>query len=195
MNFFKNNVQFSVVKVLFDELYVYSIAPPKLYNFWDWMFYTLAFTCTRKEIQTGEVGRFSTSIFEHRSLGQNLSVPRGVTKRCRLSLLTNSALLIRVQMRGEGGSCGVSANEHSCAHHVTWSPNKLWRSTSIFNLWRTVYIIWTRLWYSSITQTYCSCPKKGSNISMLDNSVALLTFLTYSPCLVAILIAFSLAGL
>jgi hypothetical protein len=56
----------------------------------------------------------------------------GVTKRCRLSLLTNSALHIRVQMReGGGGSCGVSANEYSCAHHVTWY--KLWRSTSIFN--------------------------------------------------------------
>jgi hypothetical protein len=37
-------------------------------------------------------------------------------------------------MRGEGVSCGVLANEYSCAHHVTWSPNKLWRSTSIFNL-------------------------------------------------------------
>ncbi len=52
---------------------------------------------------------------------------------CRLSLLTNSAPRIRVQMRG-GGSCGVSANEYSCAHHVTWSTNKHWRSTSIFNL-------------------------------------------------------------
>jgi hypothetical protein len=59
---------------------------------------------------------------------------QGVTKRCRLSLLTNSALVIRFQMRGEGGSCRVSANEYSIAHHVTWSPNKLWRSTSIFNL-------------------------------------------------------------
>jgi hypothetical protein len=29
-----------------------------------------------------------------------------VTKRCRLSLLTNSALVIRVQMRGEGGVAG-----------------------------------------------------------------------------------------
>ncbi len=35
----------------------------------------------------------------------------------------------------EGRSCGVSANEYSCAHHVTWSPNKLWRSTSIFYLY------------------------------------------------------------
>ncbi len=34
-------------------------------------------------------------------------------------------------MRGEGGSCGVTANEYSCAYHVTWSPNKLWRSTSV----------------------------------------------------------------
>jgi hypothetical protein len=30
--------------------------------------------------------------------------------------------------------CGVSANENSCAHHVTRSPKKLWRSNSIFNL-------------------------------------------------------------
>ncbi len=29
-----------------------------------------------------------------------------VTKRCRLSLLTNSALVIRVQMRGRGGVAG-----------------------------------------------------------------------------------------
>jgi hypothetical protein len=52
-----------------------------------------------------------------------------------VSLPTNRALVIRVQMRGEGESCRVSANEYSCAHHVTWSPNKLWRSNSIFNLW------------------------------------------------------------
>jgi hypothetical protein len=36
-----------------------------------------------------------------------------------------------------GGGCRVTGNEYSCecAYHVTWSPNKLWRSTSIFNLW------------------------------------------------------------
>ncbi len=28
----------------------------------------------------------------------------------------------------------VPANEHSCAHNVTWSPYKFWRSTSIFSL-------------------------------------------------------------
>jgi hypothetical protein len=41
-------------------------------------------------------------------------------------------------MRGMGGlrpaTCGVSSNEYSSAHHLTWRPNKLWRSTSIFNL-------------------------------------------------------------
>jgi hypothetical protein len=63
---------------------------------------------------------------------------QGVTKRCRLSLLTNSTLVIQVYMRREGGSFGVSANEYSCANHVTWSPNELWRSTSIFNLWLQV---------------------------------------------------------
>ncbi len=36
---------------------------------------------------------------------------------------------------GGRGGCGVSANENSCAHHVTLSPNKLWRSNSIFKLW------------------------------------------------------------
>ncbi len=28
-------------------------------------------------------------------------------------------------MRGEGSGCGVSANESTCAHHVTWMPKKL----------------------------------------------------------------------
>jgi hypothetical protein len=60
---------------------------------------------------------------------------RGYKEMSPICLLTNSAFVIRVQMRGEGGSCGVSANENSCAHHMTWSPNKLWRSTFIFNLW------------------------------------------------------------
>jgi hypothetical protein len=35
---------------------------------------------------------------------------QGVIKRCRLSFLTNRS----PQMRGEGRSCGVSANEYGC---------------------------------------------------------------------------------
>ncbi len=35
---------------------------------------------------------------------------------------------------GEGrGSCGASANEYSCVRSMPCSPNKLWRSSSIFN--------------------------------------------------------------
>ncbi len=59
----------------------------------------------------------------------------GVTKRCRLSLLTNSALVYESRC-GEGGLWGLS--QWVCtalAHHVTWRPNKLWRSTSTFTLW------------------------------------------------------------
>jgi hypothetical protein len=44
---------------------------------------------------------------------------QGVIKRCRPPLLTNSALVIRVQLRGEGRSCGVSANEYSCAEFTS----------------------------------------------------------------------------
>jgi hypothetical protein len=40
-----------------------------------------------------------------------------VTKRCRLSSLTNSALVIRVQMRGEGGDAGY--RPMSTAVHIT----------------------------------------------------------------------------
>ncbi len=40
----------------------------------------------------------------------------GVAKRCRLSWLTNSALIHVSPTAGGGGSCGVSANENSCAH-------------------------------------------------------------------------------
>ncbi len=35
---------------------------------------------------------------------------------------------------GGRGGCGVSANEYSCIHR---SPNKLWRSNSLFYLWFT----------------------------------------------------------
>jgi hypothetical protein len=42
---------------------------------------------------------------------------QGVTKRCRLSWLTNSALVFEPKCGGRGGGgghCGVSANEYSC---------------------------------------------------------------------------------
>ncbi len=54
------------------------------------------------------------------------------------------------------GGC-VSANEYSCAHHVTWSPNKLWRSTSIFNLWNAPSK-WCR-----------KCPKLSAYVSVVSS--------------------------
>jgi hypothetical protein len=43
---------------------------------------------------------------------------QGVTKRCRLSWLTNSALVVRVQMHGEGG--GVAGSQPMTkAVHIT----------------------------------------------------------------------------
>ncbi len=57
--------------------------------------------------------------------------PRGsqgdVVYRKRLSYMSPNA--------GGGGRCGASTNEYSCAHHVTWSPNKLLKFNSIFNLY------------------------------------------------------------
>jgi hypothetical protein len=82
-----------------------------------------------------QVSAISCCDYQYHRLYEVQGRDEGDTKRCRLFLLTNSALVIRAQMWGEGGSCRVSANEYSCAHRVTWSPNKLWRSTSIFNLW------------------------------------------------------------
>ncbi len=43
---------------------------------------------------------------------------QGVTNRCRLSLLTKSALVIRVQMRAKGGVAG--SKSMGTAVHITW---------------------------------------------------------------------------
>ncbi len=56
---------------------------------------------------------------------------QGVTKRCRLSYLINSALVYEPKCGGRGGVAG--SQPMSTAVHR--SPNKLWRSISIFNLW------------------------------------------------------------
>jgi hypothetical protein len=59
-------------------------------------------------------------------------VSRGLQRDVVYTWLTNSALVYEPKFLG--GSCGILANEYSCVHHVTWSPNKLWRTTSIFSL-------------------------------------------------------------
>jgi hypothetical protein len=76
-------------------------------------------------------------------------------------LLTNRAPRIWTQ-RGKRGDCGVSANENSCAHHVTWSPNIFLRSNSIFNLWSSLYPYhrFKRYW------NYHSCQRPEVRIAM-----------------------------
>jgi hypothetical protein len=69
----------------------------------------------------------------------------GVTKRCRLFLLANSAPSYMSKNAGRGGSSGVSASEYTAVHR---SPNKLWRSNSIFNLW-VWYIFCSVMCYKS----------------------------------------------
>jgi hypothetical protein len=55
--------------------------------------------------------------FKFKIMKLSLRLVQGVKKKCRLSLLTNSALVYESQCGGMGGGgCGVSANEYSCAH-------------------------------------------------------------------------------
>ncbi len=52
---------------------------------------------------------------------------RGVTMICRLSWLANSALLYEPKRGGgEGGGCGVSANEYSCRQRINFADLTLY---------------------------------------------------------------------
>ncbi len=54
-----------------------------------------------------------------------------VRKGCRLSWLTNSALVCEPKCRGRVELRGLS----QWVHLYTWNPNKFWRSNSIFKLY------------------------------------------------------------
>jgi len=75
-----------------------------------------------------------------------------VTKRCRLSWLTHSALVYEPECRGKGAVAGVLANEYSCAQ-CKWSPNKLWRTKSILT---TMYM------YPLLRLVFCALECHGS---------------------------------
>ncbi len=77
------------------------------------------------EDDSGSAGRSFQTLYE-----LVLIARQGVTKRCRLSWLTNSALVNELKCRGRGGVAG--SQPMSTAVHR--SPNKLWRSNSIFDL-------------------------------------------------------------
>ncbi len=89
-----------------------------------------------------------------------LCVPKtrnqGVTRRCRLSCLTNSALVYEPKCGGRGWAAG--SQPMSAALHRR--PNKLWISNFIFNLYKEPFEfrVWRRLlyffgWLSSFTRT------------------------------------------
>ncbi len=63
--------------------------------------------------------------------GQEYWLGQGATKRCRLSWLTNNALVDEPKCEGGGGGLTSGAWVQLC----TWSTNKLWRSDSIW-AWR-----------------------------------------------------------
>jgi hypothetical protein len=56
---------------------------------------------------------------------------RGVTEKCLLSWLTNSALVYEPKCVGGGGGCWVSAKEYCCANGAQINFGDL---NSIFNL-------------------------------------------------------------
>jgi hypothetical protein len=64
---------------------------------------------------------------------------QGVTNRCQISWLSNSALLYEPKYGevGGGGGCGVSVNEYSCAHGAQINYGDL---TPYFNLCSAGYI-------------------------------------------------------
>ncbi len=66
-----------------------------------------------------------------------VALPHLLTKRCRLSWLTNSALIYEPKCGGCAGSRLMST-----AVQCTWSPNKFWKNNSIFNLWLGSIAYW-----------------------------------------------------
>ncbi len=73
------------------------------------------------------------------------SSSQGVTRRCRLSWLTKSALVYMSPNAGGvgGGDCVVSAKDTAVHNHIRQSPNTLWRFNSIFNLcFQYLFVFW-----------------------------------------------------
>ncbi len=60
---------------------------------------------------------------------------QGVTKRSRLSWLTNSALVYEPKCGGGGEAVVAGSQPMRMSTAVHWSPHKLWRSNFIFKLY------------------------------------------------------------
>jgi hypothetical protein len=71
-----------------------------------------------------------------------------------------------------GGGCGVSsANEYSCAHHVTWRPNKLWRYNFLFDLWSALGSLTGCMYMRVHLQCYKSASLEGDLAPIFDFDV------------------------
>ncbi len=80
---------------------------------------------------TNSLAHYLYSLLLFLSYACRVQLKQGVTKRCRLSCWPIAPSYM--SPNAGGGSCGVSANEYSCAVHR--SLNTLWISNFIFNLW------------------------------------------------------------
>jgi hypothetical protein len=93
----------------------------------DFLCYIVGAYCLFVE-QVGLTRRFLSA-----SIMRVLRDGQGVTKRCRLSWLTSSAYM-RPNAGGRGGRLR-NTEPQAMSIAVQRSPNKHWRSNSIFNLW------------------------------------------------------------
>jgi hypothetical protein len=72
-----------------------------------------------------------------------------ITKTCRLSQLTNSALVYEPKC-----GRGVAGTQPMRTAVCTWSPNKLLRSNSMFNLWSADYTEMREVTQREVKMTY-----------------------------------------
>jgi hypothetical protein len=94
----------------------------------------LQFLCPQRPATGQAVVQGRQSLNMHlRSQPSRAGQDQGVTKRCRLFCLTNTALA--QYMSPNAGVGGRVAWSQLMSTAVPRSQNKLWRSNSIFNLW------------------------------------------------------------
>ncbi len=128
---------------------------------------------------------------------------QGVTKRCRLSWLTNSGGLVYDPIPNAGWGRELRSLSQ-WEHLYTWSSHKLWRSNSLFNLCSQLFnskiLEWTICDAQGLLPTQV-CHKKTKILEITQSHHVLLTkcpalrrgpaeqsadpaqLMTWSPCL------------
>jgi hypothetical protein len=127
--------------------------------------------CSCQQWHQGVLGLVSSYSFYTSHHFQGRTQDQGVKKRCRLSWLTKSALRVWAQMRGGEGVPG--SQPMSTAVHM--SPNKVWRSNSLFNLWEKTNICRCREKYRihlAVLLTSSNSPDTAKDCVILQVSVS-----------------------